>query len=69
MDYGRPADCTGILSHLLARGNCKEGWVNYGESCYRIVSDPPQSWQNARDVCKRGLNSSMNGDLVTVDDQ
>ena len=58
-----------MFSHVIALGSCNEGWVNYDKSCYRIVSDPLQSWQNARDVCRRGVNSSMNGDLVTVNDQ
>lgn len=69
MDSGSQADCTCILSRVIALESCKEGWVNYDKSCYRIVSDSRQSWTNARDVCRRGLNSSMNGDLVTIDDQ
>ncbi|PFX30431.1 Macrophage mannose receptor 1 [Stylophora pistillata] len=48
-------------------GRCKDGWVNYDKRCYRIVSDPQLSWENARDACRNGLN--MNGDLVTVNDQ
>lgn len=54
---------------VIALGTCKEGWVNYDKSCYRIVSDSLQDWQNARSICRRGVNSSMNGDLVTVNDQ
>ncbi|XP_066015649.1 macrophage mannose receptor 1-like [Pocillopora verrucosa] len=50
-------------------GRCEDGWVNYEKSCYRSVSDPLLSWQKARDVCREGNNTSMHGDLVTVDNQ
>ncbi|CAH3127383.1 unnamed protein product [Pocillopora meandrina] len=52
-----------------SHGRCKDGWVNYDKRCYRIVSDPQLSWENARDVCRKGLNANVNGDLVTVNDQ
>lgn len=58
-----------ILIYLLELGRCNESWVNFDESCYLFVSESPQTWENARDVCRQGLNSSMKGDLVTVDDQ
>ena len=58
-----------VYSFVLALGRCKNGWVNYDKSCYLFVSDSLQDWTNARDVCRKGLNTSMMGDLVTVDDQ
>ena len=58
-----------ILTYLLELGRCNESWVNFDKSCYFFVSDSPQTWVNARDVCRQGLNTSINSDLVTVDDR
>ncbi|XP_068726517.1 macrophage mannose receptor 1-like [Montipora capricornis] len=49
--------------------SCKEGWINYGTSCYLFVSYNRQTWLNAQSICKQGLNDGTKGDLVTVDDQ
>ena len=43
--------------------------MNYEKSCYRSVSDPLLSWKKARDVCRKGNNTSTHGDLVTVNNR
>ncbi|KAK2549079.1 hypothetical protein P5673_030581 [Acropora cervicornis] len=48
---------------------CKKGWIYYEKKCYLLVSDSKQTWENARNICREGLNGRMKGDLVTVDDQ
>ncbi|XP_015780428.1 PREDICTED: macrophage mannose receptor 1-like [Acropora digitifera] len=48
---------------------CKKGWIYYEKKCYLLVSKSKQTWVNARNICREGLNGRMKGDLVTVDDQ
>ncbi|XP_044179134.1 macrophage mannose receptor 1-like [Acropora millepora] len=48
---------------------CRRGWLYYERKCYLLVSDWKQTWENARTLCRHGLNGRMKGDLVTIDDQ
>ncbi|XP_015760775.1 PREDICTED: macrophage mannose receptor 1-like [Acropora digitifera] len=48
---------------------CKKGWLYYEKKCYLLVSHSKETWENARTVCRQGLNATMKGDIVTVDDQ
>ncbi|XP_048579857.1 uncharacterized protein LOC5521688 isoform X1 [Nematostella vectensis] len=52
-----------------ALGRCNSGWLHYDKSCYKFVATERQNWANARLRCDRGTNSSMYGDLVTIDNQ
>ena len=52
-------------------GYCPEGWIAHAQYCYEFHTNPAEyrSWDDARDSCELGLNSSSYGELASIHDE
>ena len=50
---------------------CPDGWVAHAQYCYEFHTDPREyrTWEEARDACELGHNSSAYGELVSIHDE
>ncbi|XP_028395191.1 uncharacterized protein LOC114519267 isoform X2 [Dendronephthya gigantea] len=52
-------------------GYCPEGWIAHAKYCYQFHTDPSEyrTWDDARDACEQGHNSSSFGELASIHDE
>ena len=56
---------------IFVDGYCPKGWIAHAQYCYQFHTDPSEyrSWDDARDACEQGHNSSSYGELVSIHDE
>jgi hypothetical protein len=60
-----------IITYIFVDGFCPKGWIPHAQYCYEFHTDLGEyrSWDDARDSCKRGHNSTFYGELVSIRDE